>query len=80
LAVALATIRDPRGATLYLLVFGLGTVAGLMLITAAVRVPFVYTLKRLARVNRYLGHRLRGPEPGVPPLPRVPDRRRGRVA
>ena len=52
--LVLAIIRDPRWARVYLLVFGLGTVAGLMLITAAVRVPFVYTLKRLARVNRYL--------------------------
>ena len=57
LAVALlvlAALSDPRWATGYLLVFGLGTVAGVMLITAAVAVPFVSTRKRFARVNRYL--------------------------
>ena len=52
--LVLATIRDPRWAMLYLLVFGVGTIAGMMLITAAVVVPFAYTARRLSRLNRHL--------------------------
>jgi hypothetical protein len=35
-------------------VFGLGTIAGMMLITAAISVPFAYTLQHFARLNRGL--------------------------
>jgi len=38
----------------YLLVFGLGTVAGMMVITAAIAVPFTLSENRLARMNRFL--------------------------
>ena len=50
----LATIRDPVWATAYLLVFGLGTIAGMMLVTFAVAAPFAYTPRRFAWVNRHL--------------------------
>lgn len=53
--LVLTTIRVPTWAILYLLVFGLGTVAGMMLITAAIAVPFTYSEKRFARINRGLG-------------------------
>jgi high-affinity nickel-transport protein len=53
--LVLATIRDPLWALAYLLIFGVGTVAGMMLITAAIAVPFAYTAARFARVNRCLG-------------------------
>jgi high-affinity nickel-transport protein len=56
-AVALlvvATIRDPLLSLAYLLVFGLGTIAGMMVITAAISLPFVYTARRLLGVNRSL--------------------------
>jgi high-affinity nickel-transport protein len=52
--LVLATIRDPGWAVAYLLVFGVGTIAGMMLITAAVAVPFAYTARRLSRLNRHL--------------------------
>jgi len=52
--LVLATIRDPWWATGYLLVFGLGTIAGMMLITAAVAVPFAVTARRFAWLNRHL--------------------------
>jgi high-affinity nickel permease len=52
--LVLATIRDPWWATAYLLVFGIGTIAGMGLITAAVALPFAYTSSRLGRLNRYL--------------------------
>jgi len=53
--LVLTTIRVPSWAVLYLLVFGIGTVAGMMLITAAIAVPFTYSEKRFARLNHGLG-------------------------
>src|SRR5580658_2105503 len=53
--LVLTTIRVPSWAVLYLLVFGIGTVAGMMLITAAIALPFTYSEKRFARLNRGLG-------------------------
>ena len=38
--LVLATIRDPRWAVVYLLVFGVGTIAGMILITMAMSLPF----------------------------------------
>ena len=49
--LVLAAIRDPWWATGYLLVFGVGTIAGMMLITAAVAVPFAVTANRFAWLN-----------------------------
>ena len=57
-AVALlvvATIPNPVWATAYLLLFGVGTLAGMMLITAAIGAPFAYTATHVVRFNRYLG-------------------------
>jgi high-affinity nickel-transport protein len=53
--LVLATIRNPLWALAYLLLFGLGTVVGMMLVTAVIAVPFAYTAARFATVNRYLG-------------------------
>jgi high-affinity nickel-transport protein len=56
-AVALlvvATIHDPLLYLAYLFVFGLGTIAGMMLITLAIALPFVYSARRLLGVNRVL--------------------------
>ena len=52
--LVLTTIRNPMWAFAYLVVFGVGTIAGMMLITAAIALPFAYTVKRFARVNRSL--------------------------
>lgn len=52
--LVLTTIRDPVWAAAYLLVFGLGTIAGMTVMTAAIAAPFVYTAHRLAHVNRHL--------------------------
>jgi high-affinity nickel-transport protein len=52
--LVLATIRDPWWAVGYLLVFGVGTIAGMMLVTAAVAVPFAATAGRFAWLNRHL--------------------------
>jgi hypothetical protein len=53
--LVLATIPNPVWATAYLLLFGVGTIAGMMLITGAIGAPFAYTAARLVRFNRSLG-------------------------
>jgi hypothetical protein len=53
--LVLTTIRVPSWAVLYLLVFGMGTVAGMMLITAAIAIPFTFSENRFARLNRGMG-------------------------
>jgi high-affinity nickel-transport protein len=52
--LVLATIRNPLWAVAYLLVFGLGTVAGMALVTLAVALPFAYTAGRSAAFHRAL--------------------------
>jgi hypothetical protein len=50
--LVLGTIRDPRWAVLYLLIFGAGTIAGMMLITAALALPFSFAGYKFAWLNR----------------------------
>jgi high-affinity nickel-transport protein len=52
--LVLTTIHRPSWAIGYLLIFGLGTIAGMMLITAAIAFPFAYTMKRFVQLNRGL--------------------------
>jgi hypothetical protein len=52
--LVLTTINRPSWAIGYLLVFGLGTVAGMMLITAAIALPFAYSMKYFVQLNRGL--------------------------
>ncbi|HEY6946149.1 MAG TPA: hypothetical protein VI431_13495 [Candidatus Acidoferrum sp.] len=52
--LVLSTIRQPRWALLYLLIFGVGTIAGMMLITAALALPFSFAGHRFAWLNRGL--------------------------
>ena len=49
--LVLATIPDPRWGVLYLMVFGLGTVLGMMLITTMVALPFAYTQLHASSIN-----------------------------
>jgi high-affinity nickel-transport protein len=44
----LPLIDDPRWAVLYLVVFGIGTIVGMVLITVAIAAPSVYAASRLA--------------------------------
>jgi high-affinity nickel permease len=53
--LVLSAIHDPRWATVYLLVFGFGTIAGMMLITMIIGTPFAYTGKRFGPFHRGLG-------------------------
>lgn len=52
--LALGTIPDPALAVGYLLVFGLGTIAGMTLITAVIALPFAAGARRLGRWQRAL--------------------------
>jgi cytochrome c biogenesis protein CcdA len=53
--LVLATIHDTRWAIAYLLVFGVGTIAGMMIITVVIGAPFAYTGERFGSFNRVLG-------------------------
>jgi high-affinity nickel-transport protein len=52
--LVLTTIQDPRWSIAYLLIFGLGTVAGMILITAAIAVPLAFGVVRVAGLHRHL--------------------------
>lgn len=52
--LVLSTIRDPKWAVLYLLVFGLGTIAGMVLITTIIVLPVSMAGGRFAWLNRGL--------------------------
>ncbi len=50
--LVLTSIRDPKWAVAYLFLFGIGTIAGMMLITSAMGVPFAYAEKHLSRMSK----------------------------
>jgi hypothetical protein len=52
--LVLGAIREPKWAVLYLLVFGVGTIAGMMLITSVIALPFSFAGYRFAWLNRSL--------------------------
>jgi nickel/cobalt exporter len=52
--LVLSTIKNPFWSTAYLLVFGFGTMAGMMLMTAAISVPLVFTGRKFFKINRHL--------------------------
>jgi ABC-type nickel/cobalt efflux system permease component RcnA len=50
--LVMTTIRDSWRAVAYLLLFGVGTIAGMMLITAVIAVPFAFTINGFVGWNR----------------------------
>ena len=52
--LVLATIHNPVWALGYLLLFGFGTIVGMMLMTAVIALPVVWTGRSFLRLNRYL--------------------------
>jgi ABC-type nickel/cobalt efflux system permease component RcnA len=52
--LVLSTIKSPLWSTAYLLVFGFGTMVGMMFMTAAISIPLVYTGKKFLKINRHL--------------------------
>ena len=53
--LVLSTIHDPVWATLYLLIFGAGTMVGMMGMTAAMAAPLTLAGRRSAALSQYLG-------------------------
>ncbi len=53
--LVLPVIRDPVWAMAYLVIFGIGTIAGMMSITAAISVPVAYSAQRFRFFNRWVG-------------------------
>lgn len=52
--LVLTTIREPLWALLYLGVFGLGTVVGMMLLTTAMSLPLIAAVKRVDSIGPLL--------------------------
>ena len=50
--LVMTTIRDPWWAITYLFLFGIGTIAGMMVITAVIAMPFAFTVRRFSSWNR----------------------------
>jgi nickel/cobalt exporter len=53
--LVLSTIHNPVWATVYLLIFGAGTMIGMMCMTAAIAFPLAYAGDRFSVLSRYLG-------------------------
>jgi len=53
--LVLSTIHNPVWATVYLLIFGAGTMIGMMCMTAAIALPLAYAGHRFSMISRYLG-------------------------
>ncbi|MGD1022792.1 MAG: hypothetical protein ABR880_08410 [Candidatus Sulfotelmatobacter sp.] len=52
--LVLSTIKSPLWSTAYLLVFGFGTMVGMMLMTAAISVPVIYAGNKFFKMTRHL--------------------------
>lgn len=52
--LVLSTIKSPLWSTAYLLVFGFGTMAGMMLMTAAISVPVIYAGNKFFKMTQHL--------------------------
>jgi high-affinity nickel-transport protein len=53
--LVLPIIRDALWAMVYLLIFGVGTIAGMMIITAAIAAPITFSANRFRAFNHYVG-------------------------
>lgn len=53
--LVLSTIKDPAWALAYLLIFGVGTVLGMLLITVAMASTFSFGQRRFLRVGQHFG-------------------------
>jgi len=53
--LVLSTIHDPVWASVYLIVFGVGTMIGMMCMTAAIAVPLAFAGDRFSKLSGFLG-------------------------
>ena len=52
--LVLAAVREPAWGIAYLLLFGLGTIVGMMIVTTAIAVPATLAAGRMGSIRRYL--------------------------
>lgn len=50
--LVLSTIESPLGALLYIFIFGLGSVGGMLLLSGIISLPFILTAERFTAMNR----------------------------
>jgi len=53
--LVLSTIHNPVWATVYLLIFGAGTMIGMMCMTTAIALPLTFAGDRFSKLGKYLG-------------------------
>ena len=53
--LVLSTIHNPYWASAYLIIFGIGTMIGMMCMTAAIAAPLTYAGERFTSLGRYFG-------------------------
>jgi ABC-type nickel/cobalt efflux system permease component RcnA len=52
--LVLSTIESPLGGLLYILIFGLGSVGGMLLLSGIISLPFILTAQRFSLMNRWI--------------------------
>jgi high-affinity nickel-transport protein len=50
--LVLSTIESPLGSLAYIVIFGLGSVGGMLLLSGIISLPFVLTAQRFSAMNR----------------------------
>jgi high-affinity nickel-transport protein len=50
--LVLSTIESPAGGLLYIIIFGLGSVGGMLLLSGIISLPFILTAQRFTVMNR----------------------------
>ena len=52
--LVLSTIESPFGGLLYIVIFGLGSVGGMLLLSGIISLPFILTAQRFSLMNRWI--------------------------
>jgi len=52
--LVLSTITSPLGGLLYIVIFGLGSVGGMLLLSGIISLPFILTAQRFSLMNRWI--------------------------
>ncbi|MSP38664.1 MAG: urease accessory protein UreH [Deltaproteobacteria bacterium] len=52
--LVLSTIESPLGGLLYIVIFGLGSVGGMLLLSGIISLPFILTAQRFTVMNRWI--------------------------
>ncbi|HXV49584.1 MAG TPA: sulfite exporter TauE/SafE family protein [Candidatus Binatia bacterium] len=52
--LVLSTIETPLGGLLYIVIFGLGSVGGMLLLSSIISLPFILTAQRFSVLNRWI--------------------------